>query len=134
MASCGLLPQTVDEGFLACRMAAGGGPQLHEPEEDVAPYLDGLRIFLACCARAEMLELARICRQGGACRYNLLNPLITHVVVRELVLPMHAGWMELQHAILILLSQVECDVLESSCMATESSRAACDVPSRAAAC
>lgn len=56
-----------------------------EPAEDVPPFLDGLRVFLACCARDEMMELASICREGGACRYNQLNPLITHVVVRRLL-------------------------------------------------
>ena len=64
---------------------------MHEPVDEVAPYLDGPRIFLACCAREEMMELACICREGGACRYNSLNPLTTHIVVRAGSLPMHAG-------------------------------------------
>lgn len=64
-----------------CACAAEG--EAYEPAEDVEPYLDGLRVFLACCGRDEARELARICREGGACRYPQLNPLITHVVVRQ---------------------------------------------------
>lgn len=47
-------------------------------------FLDGVRLFLACCAQDEIMELACICREGGACRYPKLNPLITHIVVRQL--------------------------------------------------
>ena len=57
--------------------------QHHEPADDVFPFLDGLRILLACCARCELMELASICREGGACRYTQLTPLITHIVVRQ---------------------------------------------------
>lgn len=56
-------------------------PSLH----DCFNFLDGLRIFLACCSRAEMMQLASICREGGACRYPQLNPLITHIVVCPLL-------------------------------------------------
>ncbi|CAL8472179.1 g11721 [Coccomyxa elongata] len=57
------------------QFVAGPGPS--EP----FTFLDGLRIFLACCASNEIMELACICREGGACRYPQLNPLITHIVV-----------------------------------------------------
>ncbi len=52
------------------------------PPSETFTFLDGLRIFLACCASNEIMELACICREGGACRYPQLNPLITHIVVR----------------------------------------------------
>ncbi|BDA47374.1 probable protein ECT2 at N-terminal half [Coccomyxa sp. Obi] len=51
------------------------------PPSETFTFLDGLRIFLACCASNEIMELACICREGGACRYPQLNPLITHIVV-----------------------------------------------------
>ncbi|KAK9905703.1 hypothetical protein WJX75_004882 [Coccomyxa subellipsoidea] len=51
------------------------------PPSETFTFLDGLRVFLACCASNEIMELACICREGGACRYPLLNPLITHIVV-----------------------------------------------------
>ena len=50
--------------------------------EDGEPYLDGLRVYVACAAPSEFMELVSICREGGACRYPRLDPLITHLVVR----------------------------------------------------
>jgi len=53
--------------------------------EDCEPYLDGLRLYVACAAPIEFMELVSICREGGACRYPRLYPLITHIVVRCLL-------------------------------------------------
>lgn len=37
---------------------------------------------MACAAPSEYMELVSICREGGACRYPALDPLLTHIVVR----------------------------------------------------
>lgn len=37
---------------------------------------------MACAAPSEFMELVSICREGGACRYPALDPLLTHIVVR----------------------------------------------------
>lgn len=59
------------------------GRDWRQPLEDCEPYLDGLRVYVACAAPSEFMELVSICREGGACRYPRLDPLITHIVVRS---------------------------------------------------
>lgn len=40
-------------------------------------------MFVACAAPSEFMDLVSTCREGGACRYPRLEPLITHIVVRS---------------------------------------------------
>ena len=43
-------------------------------------------MYVACAAPSEFMELVSICREGGACRYPRLDPLITHIVVRPCIM------------------------------------------------
>ena len=71
-----------DQGMTACSVQDHRRP---EPADDAFPFLDGLRVYLACCALDEQAELASICLEGGACRYVQLEALITHIVVSPAV-------------------------------------------------
>lgn len=59
----------------------GPGRDWRQPLRECEAFLDGLRVHVACAAPSEFMELISICREGSACRYQQLDPLITHIVV-----------------------------------------------------